>query len=732
MNLWLQFGLMMLFPLGAIVLVAVLLRHREGQHPGTISALALALTLNGIWASGLAAAFAGRGVSPSLIRWWQRAADYALPLAAAAILFATLAYLRYRRPRYRKWSYALLAGLGLVLILDPAILPLGLPDLHVAYRVISHQGVWQISWTLLSIVPSLAAVVSLVENYPRKAGPLYRNRIRYWVIATGVNLIGDALAVSREPILMQAGALVKLLAGTVATISVLAHQLPDIRVVLRRAIGMLAVGALTFAVFMLAMMGGQLIYRDVPSSQVLWAMSGLALLLVLVFYPLRYLVTRGLDRLTSLDAFDTDVVLRDYGARISPMLELDGLAKMILETVDRALGVDHGTLVLVEGSEDRPMILRPILAPDLVPLPAITAALDSPFASYLDNDQPLSQYDLDTLPAFAGLSATLREALTQWGGEFYVPLHSRGRPVGLLALGAKRSETPYSNADVDLLQTMADRTAAALENAQLLFDLRELNEEVTELNKNLEWANLELLELDKLKTSFISIITHELRSPFVPIDLALQVVKRYGLENMLPEQRDQIQELGDHLAELRRTIDNLIAYASLVSKQRALQLKEFSLNDLVQDAVTTLNMMATARRVTVEAVMVQGLPSVWADRERISDAIYHLIHNGIKFNRSGGMVNVRCAHGDGQVTIAVADTGRGIPADRLDTLGDPFTQIADPMRRGIEGVGLGLALVKYIVQAHAGELRMESELGVGSTFTMILPVEGPTGQGVLK
>jgi cell cycle sensor histidine kinase DivJ len=143
-------------------------------------------------------------------------------------------------------------------------------------------------------------------------------------------------------------------------------------------------------------------------------------------------------------------------------------------------------------------------------------------------------------------------------------------------------------------------------------------------------------------------------------------------------------------------------------------------------------MMATARRVTIEPIVVEGLPPILADRERISDAIYHLIHNGVKFNRSGGMVTVRCSHRDGWVFIAVADTGRGIPAEKLDTLGDPFSQVADPMRRGIEGIGLGLALVKYIVQAHAGELQMKSELGVGSTFTMILPVEGPVGRSTVR
>ena len=77
--------------------------------------------------------------------------------------------------------------------------------------------------------------------------------------------------------------------------------------------------------------------------------------------------------------------------------------------------------------------------------------------------------------------------------------------------------------------------------------------------------------------------------------------------------------------------------------------------------------------------------------------------------------------------IEVTDTGRGIPAEKLDSLGDAFTQLVDPMKRGIEGIGLGLALVKYIVQAHGGELTMESELGVGSTFTMVLPIGGPGG-----
>ena len=118
-------------------------------------------------------------------------------------------------------------------------------------------------------------------------------------------------------------------------------------------------------------------------------------------------------------------------------------------------------------------------------------------------------------------------------------------------------------------------------------------------------------------------------------------------------------------------------------------------------------------------------PLIYGDRERLEDAVRHLMHNAIKFNRPGGSVEVRYAIEGEMAVIEVADSGRGIPADRLPDLGTPFMQLADPVKRGVEGVGLGLSLVTYVVQAHGGELAVESELDVGSTFTIRLPIGGP-------
>jgi signal transduction histidine kinase len=724
MNLWLQFGLMMMFPLGALVLIIILLRRHAGHRN---AALIVAFILNGFWASGLAADFVGRGVSLTLVFWWHKAAVYALPLASAAVLFATLTYLRVKLPQRRRWLYGLAGGLVVVAILDPGVIPLGLPDLHVAGRIISHRGWWRIAWTILWAVPSTAALWSIVINYPREAGPLHRNRVRYWAVTTGVNVLGDLLVITWQPIMMQAGAAVKLLAAIIATVSVLVYRPPDMRDVLRRAAVVLAGGAVTLIAFAGAMVGGSAIQREVQEPRnALWAMVGVALLMMLVYFPVRYLVQRGVERTLFRDVFDLDAVLRGYGERISHVLDLEQLAETMIETVDKTLRIDHGALVMVRSEEDGRLTFSPVTAGRDSSLPSLTCRSQSPLVQRLvESCEPLTHYDIDMLPDFAGVSESEREVIKQWGGELYLPIRARGEVVAVLALSTKRSGDPYLDHEILLLQTLGDQTAVALENARLFADLKALNREITELNQSLERANLELSELDRLKSSFIGTITHELRSPFVPVDLALQVIERHGLEHMLPEQRDQIEQLRESLAGLRHMIDNLISFASLVSKQRPLQLQKISLGEIVHDAVKTLEVMATARRVSIAVVQVEGLPPVQADRERISDAVYHLVHNGIKFNRSGGTVGVRCDYRDGRVMIEVTDTGRGIPADRLDSLGDAFTQLADPMKRGIEGIGLGLALVKYIVQAHGGELIIESELGVGSTFTMVLPVGGP-------
>ena len=736
MSLWVQFFLIMLFPLAGLTLVAVLVKRRPSSQRPLWNLLIVALSLNAFWASGLAAAFVGHEFSRTLVFWWQHLSLYALPLAAVATLFATQAFLRLplTEQDLRRSLLWLAAGLLVTLLLDPAVLPWRIPTRIIAGRMIPHAGWWQIATVILWVIPATLTVRTVLWNYPRLAGPLHRNRVRYWALAVIVNALGDLLAISQWPMMAQAGAFIKVLAGVIAVLELTRYRLPDLRIILRRTTVILAVGAATFILFLAGMLGSQAIQLQAPNGEAsYWLTAGLALLMTVLFFPIQRGVKRFIESITFKNVFDLDAVLRNYSDYVCQALELEQLAARMLETVDEALHIRHGALILTKQQTGEEWLLEPVYTHKRPPLSPLVCTVNGLLAQRLgDGVDTLAQYDLDMLPEYAVLGDEVRARLDDWDVELYVPIRGRGDVVGFMALGAKESGDPYVDGDIVLLRTLADQTAVALENARLFTDLRTLNQEISNLNRQLGHANLELRELDKLKSSFIGMITHELRSPLVPLDFSLQLIEKQGQQQFTSELQDELAQMRRSLNHVRQMIDDLISFASLVSKQKTMEMGWVSLDEVVGDASQFLETIAAARRVSVSINATPDLPSIYGDRERLEDAVRHLMHNAIKFNRPGGSVEVRYAIEEETALIEVADSGRGIPADRLADLGTPFMQLADPVKRGVEGVGLGLSLVTYVVQAHGGELDIESELDVGSTFTIRLPVGGPEEEILLN
>jgi adenylate cyclase len=291
-----------------------------------------------------------------------------------------------------------------------------------------------------------------------------------------------------------------------------------------------------------------------------------------------------------------------------------------------------------------------------------------------------------------------------------LPLLARGQVIGTIGIDTDTEDREFSQDEVMLAEMVAIQIAGILQNVRL-FD------------KDLQQAYQQLKELDRLKTSFIGVITHELRSPFVAADLSVQLLYRYAERHMFDEVLDQIKRLDQELGEGRRMIDTIISFASLMSKQGELFLEETNIEVLTRDTTAPLEKIVEARQINLSFNFSPSLPKVYVDQQRISEAIHHLIHNAIKFNRQGGSVEVSCWPRDSKIFFRVKDTGRGIPANKLATIWQAFTQAADDVQRGLEGVGLGLALVKSAVEAHGGEVSAMSKVNIGSTFGFWIPVK---------
>jgi signal transduction histidine kinase len=167
-------------------------------------------------------------------------------------------------------------------------------------------------------------------------------------------------------------------------------------------------------------------------------------------------------------------------------------------------------------------------------------------------------------------------------------------------------------------------------------------------------------------------------------------------------------------------VDNLIAFATFLSKQGELRLEKVNFGEVVTNAVEGLRFMADRKGLAIEMNLASDLPLLDGDRERLGEAVHHLLHNAVKFTEHG-KIAVACWATDTAVTFEVKDTGVSIPSERLPDLWKSFEQMADPLKRGQEGLGLGLALVKFVVTAHGGEVWAHSTPGVGSTFGFYIP-----------
>jgi len=261
--------------------------------------------------------------------------------------------------------------------------------------------------------------------------------------------------------------------------------------------------------------------------------------------------------------------------------------------------------------------------------------------------------------------------------------------------------------------------------ADLSSKLRFANTNIHSLAISLSRSNRQLTELNDLKSQLLGIVTHEMRTPLANIGFSLQLLSGYGLDNLTADQQEEFIAIKKNAQDSKIMVDNLVAIASFLNKQGELTVQTINFVQVIQDALIALKPLAENRGLHFKLRLPNENIIIEADNERLQEAIYHLVHNAIKFTPESGTVMVRAWEDTGNVHFEVRDTGVGIPNEKLPTLWDAFAQMADPVQRGAEGLGLGLTLVKYVANAHGGEVWAKSKENEGSIFGFTIPKEEP-------
>ena len=256
---------------------------------------------------------------------------------------------------------------------------------------------------------------------------------------------------------------------------------------------------------------------------------------------------------------------------------------------------------------------------------------------------------------------------------------------------------------------------------------RNLEQRVKERTAELQKALERLSELSQMKANFVSNISHELRTPLTHVKGYLELMVTGSLGDITEEQRHALEVSQKSTTRLEEMIDDLIMFSLTSKGELSIKQAAVDIRRLANLAVKTATEKAESRDVTVYAVIDDDVPFVQADSQKIAWVFSQLFDNGIKFTPAGGSVVLSIKPEQGNlVMISVTDTGIGIPASRIDEIFEPFHQLDASSTRKFGGAGLGLSLVRQIIEAHGSMLDVQSVEGHGTTFRFPLLISEAT------
>lgn len=309
--------------------------------------------------------------------------------------------------------------------------------------------------------------------------------------------------------------------------------------------------------------------------------------------------------------------------------------------------------------------------------------------------------------------------LPEYGARNFalVPGVLNGRLVCLLCADNAAQPYEFHASARRFLQALADQAALALENVSLIHELQRNNEE-------LALANRKLRELDRLKSQFLSVATHELRTPLTVI-LGYNSMLAESLHDQLaPEEQDSLRESVAACKRLIRLVNSMLDITQIESGKMRMNFAPADLREVVNSVAALFQHEARSRHIHLGVELPSRLPRTLMDPERMQQVLINLVGNALKFTDEGAItISVRHRSDIHALEVSVSDTGIGIPAEEQQNIFDEFAQIRrQAERRQREGSGLGLAIAKRIVEAHSGNLAVQSTPGRGSRFTFTVPV----------
>jgi len=567
--------------------------------------------------------------------------------------------------------------------------------LHLDYGSNLYYGSNVYLLTLPAAVFMVAALVRLNQHYRSSTDFLVRNQIMYLFLGVLIyvffgikNLIPSLF---KYPIDYVGG----ILTGFAISYAILKYRLLDIKLVLRKGLVYSGLTIFLTTLYLVLLFILQMFFQNWLGYQSLVLVVGFALLAAMLFNPLRDYFQKRIDRLFYRETYDYRQMLLHFSKKISNVLDLSELAQSILEPVVKGMRVKRAALLFpeVESGDFTGRFVQQ--APDEEPFTKLRFLSDNPIVTWLATKGEVLRRELiDTAPQFKGLWEVERVALDALGVKLLCPIRSKGNLIGILALGEKESLSPYSDEEADLLMTMANEAAVAVENARMLDTLKSQQLQVEQLLAQVVLAQEE-------ERNRISIDLHDTVAQWL-------VATSYGIqtfrESLSTKEVDKARrELGDmesiiakSLKELRRVVVGL----------RPPALEELGLTHALRQSLEDLKDEGMDCKFSQEGMPVR-LPS------SMEIGVYRVVQEAltnIRKHANATKVKLCLKYQQDKLLVQVCDDGQGF-------------NLSQTLASAISVGHLGLLGMKQRAEMLGGNIKIETSEGKGTTIILSLPIQ---------
>ena len=491
------------------------------------------------------------------------------------------------------------------------------------------------------------------------------------------------------------------------------HGLFDLRAVAVRTMTyILTLSVLTAIYFLLAYILSIILFQGRASSQGL-SISPLNVLLALVmaimFQPIKQLFDKLTNDIFYRGAYNQEEFLKEFSRILSYNTNTNLLIERASEYIADNLKSSSVTFFIKGrdlGRKNDSLSLR----------------LSSKMLDEITENMPKKNKD-DILIVDHLESERLRKILSHHKIKIVLPMRLNNETVGYLFLGEHKNDN-YSTRDIRVLESISSELVIAISNSLSVEVIRDLNENLQQkvdyATRELRKSNEKLKELDKTKDEFLSIASHQLRTPLTSIKGYVDMLRDGDFGDVNEAQKNALDETFSSSERMVRLINDFLNVSRLQTGKFTIEKRPTNFSDLVQQEVNMLNLVAGQSDIKINA-KIDKIEDIKLDVEKVQQVVVNMIDNAIYYSKPNSTIEVRLKKTKDFAEFTVKDTGIGVPKEDQEKLFGKFFRAPNARKRRPDGTGVGLFLSKKVVTGHNGEVIFKSEEGRGSTFGFRLP-----------